>query len=221
MVTDAPAHIEVFQDLAIWLGSHSPVEVRDALASQATSPWRHAPEREHHDSLHTEAEYFAFELEAQGDTPKVGLVLWKDEGQLRVTNVVPVDAGQLSIQQYNRALRQFYERVAGPVASRLGLRIETSKDRESLTDWMSSNTADLLRRFSSMANRSTGSAHPSDRARWMAFLIAAHKERLQIAESLKRWLIEVDRWPLERAIELVIEYEFGSDLLVQYDQQRD
>lgn len=91
MVTHAPANIEAFQDLAIWLDSHTPGEVRDALASQATSPWRHAPEREHHDSLHIEAEYFAFELEAQGDTPKVGLVLWKDEGQLRVTNVVPVD----------------------------------------------------------------------------------------------------------------------------------
>mgnify|MGYP000865275891 CR=1 FL=1 len=221
MVTHAPANIEAFQDLAIWLDSHTPGEVRDALASQATSPWRHAPEREHHDSLHIEAEYFAFELEAQGDTPKVGLVLWKDEGQLRVTNVVPVDTGQLSIRQYNHALRLFHERVASPVASRLGLRIEISKDRESLTDWMSSGAADLLRRFSATANKSTGSSHPSDRARWMAFLIAAHKERLQIAEKLKRWLIEVDRWPQERAIELVIEYEFGSELLVQYDQQRD
>ncbi len=221
MSTDATPSIEVFQDLTIWLDGHTPSEVRDALAKQAAPPWRHAPEREQHDSMDSDAEYFAFELEAQGDSPRIGLVLWKDHNELRVTNLIPLESGQLTIRQYNHALQQFKAQIADPVKEALGLRIVLTKDTETLTDWMSPATAKLLRQFSQLANKSTGSAHPRDRARWFAFIIAAHKEQVDATDRIKRWLIDVDHWHPERAVELIIEYEYGLELLTQFEQDRD
>jgi len=221
MSADAPASIEVFQDLTLWLDGRAQTEVRDALVAQAALPWRHAPEREAAISSGTETEFIAFEREASGDSPKVGLVLWKDPDSFRVTNIVPVDIGELNYQQYNAALRQFSDQTVAPVAARLGLRLDISNDRQSLTDWMSQGTADLLVRFSRLANKSTGSSHPMDRDRWLAFVIAAHKEQSKAADTLKRWLIEVEHWPAEAAWDLVIEYEFGLELLQKYDQHLD
>ncbi|MEZ5455063.1 MAG: hypothetical protein R3F04_02975 [Lysobacteraceae bacterium] len=220
MTTDTPPNIEVFQDLTLWLGQHTSNDVRDALAAQAAAPWRHAPEREQQEAHQDEGEYFAFERQKQDDLPKIGLVLWKERNELRVTNLVPITSGQLSIQQYNRALTEFKTLIADPVASHLGLKIVLTKQWETLTDWMSSGTADLLRRFSAMANKSTGSSHPSDRARWFAFIIAAHKEQVQATDRIKQWLIDVEHWHPERAVDLIIEYEYGLELLLQYEQQR-
>ena len=220
MSRDDAASIEVFQDLTLFLGDCSPNEVRDAMADQATAPWRHAPERELPNSQQSSPDFFAFEFDAQDGGPRIGLVFWKEPGQLRVTNVVPLEAGQLTIRQYNHAMQEFNTKIVTPVASRLGLQVVLTKDSETLTDWMSPETAGLLRRFSSLANRSTGSSHPSDRARWMAFLIASHQENSLVTERLKRWLIEVEKWHPEIAVELVIEYEFGLELLRNFDQHR-
>jgi len=220
MSDDSAASIDVFQDLTLRLGSRPLKEVHDALVAQTAKPWRHAPERETHDSLHTEAEFFAFEREEDGDSPNVGLVLWKEPDCLHVTNIVPIQTGQLSYRQYNAALRDFSNRIAAPVAAKLGLKLDISSATESLTDWMSESTAILLRRFSLLANKSTGSSHPMDRERWLAFVIAAHQERREVSGYLKRWLIEVEHWPVETATELAIEYDFGVELLKTYDQRQ-
>lgn len=221
MAINAPAFIEVFQDLTLWLGNRPPNEVGDALAAQAAPPWRRAPERETHDLSHAEAEYFAFERGARDDLSNIGLVLWKEPDRLHVTNIVPIETGQLSHKQYNVLVQDFSNQVAAPVAARLGLKLEISPATETLTDWMSEGTAKLLHRFSSLANKSTGSGHPMDRDRWLAFVIAAHKESGKAGYYLERWLVEVEHWPPEAAMELAIEYEFGLDLLKKYDQHTD
>ena len=48
---------------------------------------------------------------------------------------------------------------------------------QSLEDWISEPAAAALRRFSGAANKSTGASHPSDQARWFAFIVAMHRGR--------------------------------------------
>ena len=92
---------------------------------------------------------------------------------------------------------------------------------EELDDWLPRAAADALRRFSSLANKATGSSHPSDRERWFAFLIAAHCDRGSLnAGRLERWLIESERWPIESAQGLAVEYELALDLLEEYDRKK-
>ncbi|WFU71056.1 hypothetical protein [Bradyrhizobium sp. CB2312] len=71
-----------------------------------------------------------------------------------------------------------------------------------------------------MANKSTGSSHPLDQQRWLRFLILAHcSAQKPDGERLRRWLMEVEG-DEDHALKLVIEYEFGLDLLNAYDSQR-
>ena len=78
----------------------------------------------------------------------------------------------------------------------------------------------LLRSFSTLANKSTGSAHPLDEQRWFAFIIAVHKDGSPLdAGTLGRWLIEDEAWPEDSAHTLTIEYEVARSLLKAYDGQ--
>jgi len=79
---------------------------------------------------------------------------------------------------------------------------------------MSAETATCLRNFSHLANKGTGSAHPSDRQRWNAFVLSAHETGSNLdASMLARWLMEVEDWPSEVAEQLAVEYEYGRELL--------
>ena len=79
---------------------------------------------------------------------------------------------------------------------------------------MQESTAQLLRSFSTLANRGTGVSHPSDRKRWNAFLLSAHKTGCTIPPStLARWLVESEEWAPEIAEQLAMEYAAGLNLL--------
>ena len=63
--------------------------------------------------------------------------------------------------------------------------------------------------------------HPLDRKRWNEFLTAAHREHAPLDSSLlERWLIEEEKWPADRAEELIRQYENGQQLLEVYESQQ-
>ena len=99
-------------------------------------------------------------------------------------------------------------------AERNGVHAEITTGEKDIEDWLSPTAARLLRNFSDEANKSTGSAHPSDRDNWYAFLASAHSENTELdASTLARWLQEVEGWDEEQADKLAVEYEFGRGLL--------
>ena len=116
------------------------------------------------DRLHpTETDaWFAFTREAGEDEPKIGLSLAHERGRLHVPNIVPLDAGDLSIDQYNRILDEFEDTVRTHVPPDSELDVRVTSDRAAITDWVSSDAADLLKYFSTLANMSTGAGHPLD-----------------------------------------------------------
>ena len=213
-----------FKDLEITGPDESLLALVHAVSANLPADWRRDLEAEARmDRLEPVGgdAWFAFTRDAREGDPKIGLSLVQERGRLHVPNIVPLDAGELSIDQYNRILDEFEEmlRMHMPRGSELGLCI--TSDEAAITDWVSSDAADLLKYFSTLANMSTGAAHPLDFRRWARFLVQAHKEGATLRSSfLSRWLVEELGWPPDRADNLSRDYEFARDLLKTYDEYR-
>lgn len=213
--------IEVFQNLHLKSRS-APGSIRDRILARVQAPWNHDRERE--DDIRQGAiddeDVIVFVRTAFNDIDESALVLWQEADGYRVSNIVPRHVGELGITKYNAILQDFVERIARPAAKAGGFEIELTSAGQSLDDWLAAEPAAALRRFSHLANKSTGAAHPMDRERWYAFLIATHRSSRRLdADQLARWLVEVERWSNEKADELAIDYEFALGLLEQYDEQ--
>ncbi|QDT38415.1 hypothetical protein [Stratiformator vulcanicus] len=136
----------------------------------------------------------------------------KGEQLFYVSNVIPTESGGFDVAEYNNLLLDFYNQVFRPAAHNLQHRL-TEADVD-LNEWMSESTQSLLAAFSDCANKSTGAAHPNDRARWLAFVVKAHEENCTLeAADLKRWLIEEGGWGEEIAAELAMEYSIAREVL--------
>ena len=190
------------------------MEIRQELRKRAKSPWHHAEEREKDIS----EEFMAFERKSKDDLPNSGLTFWAESYGYKVVNIVPLEEDHIDISLYNDILNDFIDRVVQPASESSKFRVKFSARRQSITDWISQEAADALHRFSVTANKSTGSSHPSDQRRWFEFLFAVHKAPGKFDTNLLgRWLIEVEGWTSEVVEDLIIEYEFGMDLLKAYD----
>ena len=149
--------------------------------------------------------------------PAASVFVVLNAGEGRVSNVVPKETGQLSFDQYNDILADFVEQGLRIVAPELGIAVSVTKPDRPITDWLSEAAAEKLHAFSVLANKSTGAAHPSDSSRWLDFLVQAFRDMAALeAETLRRWLVEVELWPEEQADDLAAQYQFGRDLLSHY-----
>ncbi|WP_232458625.1 hypothetical protein [Burkholderia ubonensis] len=215
-------NIEVFQNLH--LKSHTSARsVRTAILAQVQGPWHHDLEREEDLRSHVADDEDAIVLvrDAFDDVDESCLVLWQEGDGYKVTNIVPRNIGELGITKYNAILRDFVAKLAEPAARASGFEIELSSPHQSLDDWLDAEPAIALRRFSRLANKSTGAGHPMDQERWYAFLIATHHASKRLdTDQLVRWLVEVEHWSEDMAHELAIDYEFALGLLEQYDRSR-
>jgi hypothetical protein len=141
-------------------------------------------------------------------------LLSRDWATLSVANIVPHQARELSRDQYNAIIEDFFSRYAEPAAARNGARAELTDANADLERWLPPQAAQKLRRFCTVANKRTSSSHPMDRARWYDFLVAAQEGELDFSASmLARWLMEEGGWDEELADKLAAEYELARGLL--------
>lgn len=212
--------MEVFQDLHL-RGRSSSGLIRSSILAQVREPWHHALKQEEDIRTHADNDEDVIVLvRASSDgIDESSLVLWEEHDGYKVSNIVPRNVRELGIAKYNAILRDFVTRVAESAAQAGSFEIKLTAPNQVLEDWLDGEPATALQRFSRLANKSTGAAHPRDRERWYAFLIAAHcaLKRLD-SDQLARWLVEVEGWSAEKAEELAIDYEFALGLLKQYDQ---
>lgn len=153
------------------------------------------------------------------EKPAAGVFLLFENEEMKIINIVPLEKSQLSVAEYNQVLEELEASALHPAARALGLSVRMTSPTAGPADWMSPEAADLLKRFSILANMSTGGSHPLDRRRWHDFIIATHGERSRLdASTLERILIEVHGWPLDRASDLASEYETARELLKDYDE---
>jgi hypothetical protein len=153
--------------------------------------------------------------------PGASVFVLVDGNKGRVSNIVPDEYGNLSFDEYNGILDDFLKHGVQPVAQALGVDIKTTAADRPLTDWLSEAAAKKLMGFSVAANKSSGASHPLDNRRWLEFLIQAHQDGTTLeAGTLRRWLIEIERWPDEQADGLAAQYDFSQDLLKRFSESR-
>lgn len=223
MATTKKTSVQVFQDLYLRhpMGSK---RIRSALLQAASRRWIHSDLKE--ESIRDTAgghlvDVIAFERTATEGQPGVTLWMFEDGEGYKVSNVVPINQGQLDVSGYNAALVDFASTVVSPIIKSSGIELVLTSADQTIEDWTDPATASALKRFSSLANKSTGRSHPLDEERWLDFIIAAHRGGGPLdSEQLSRWLIEVERWSDEIAHELASDYSMGMDLLNRYDHTR-
>ena len=142
-----------------------------------------------------------------------------DALELYVSNVVPIDRRELRTDEYNAIVLAFHDEVALRACRDLGVDVTLGPDVLSIRQWLSPATADLLLRFTRLANRDTGSSHPHDRERWFSFICAVHRDHAPLSSGdLQQWLEEDDGWGHTRAATLASQYECARALLEAYDR---
>jgi hypothetical protein len=216
--------MEVFRDLYVGADTDQMATVVEQIERSLPPGW--ARDREMEGGI--ESDPFAapltycFTRNEEGRLPGATLFLaQKDPETFYVPNIIPVVRGQLSRQEYNSLLEEFYEHALRPSAEQSGLTTRLTRTDVGLDHWMSPATAEKLRTFSARANKGTGSSHPMDRERWNDFVLSAHQDGSRMdASILMRWLIEVEDWSPEVADQLAIEYAHGRELLAFAEKHR-
>ena len=216
MRSDLTDSIEVFQDLFLICAEKQRAELCEALRSGASSPWRHAGERERELARASPAApaFLAFDRRSGDGIAASGLTLRERPDGYTVANIVPLENGDLSVSRYNDILNDFLDRIVNPALTDSDVAVKVTPRRQTITDWTSAAAASALHTFSAYANKSTGTGHPADQERWFRFLFAAYDTDSRLdTDLLGRWLVEVEDWPPEMAEYLADEYRYSMDLL--------
>lgn len=209
----------VFQDLVLE-SSLDPADFRRALLGALETPWAHAVAQEKvlTRAMPVQQNVIVFSREKANELDACYLSLMLYEEGFRVTNIVPRDVRELGIDKYNFILADFARSVVERAAKGSQIRVILSEPTLSLPTLVGEQAVPALEAFLSGANKGTGSAHPSDRRRWLEFLITVHRQgKRPEGEAFERWLVEVEGWPSDTAEQLVEELQFGLALLAYQD----
>lgn len=164
--------------------------------------------------------YFCFTRNPTPNLPEATVYLVEEAEGLKAANVVPI-GHNLSIAEYNQILREFHDCVAVPVADEARVRIYLSVDTLRLDDAFPPAVLQKLVRFSQAANKSTGVSHPSDRKRWLEFVVAAHHAQVKIGEDTFARLLEEELgWSPDWATILAGDYMSALEVLQFNDSRR-
>lgn len=144
-----------------------------------------------------------------------------DEDELKITNITPNKSGQLSIEQYNSILDEFYDNIIKPNIDNQ-YQVIISSDRKTIVDYAGFEVSEKLRVWINSANKSTLNTHPLDFQRWASFLISAHENKSELTTTqLEKYLIEeIGISDDELVSKVILDYEYGRDLLGEYDKHR-
>jgi hypothetical protein len=199
--------------------------VADDIGRSLTEGWTRDAEAEAHmrsTAVSGRRKVYCFACPKRPRLPAATVFLLnKDPGTFYVANIVPHEKHELSHEEYNAIVEDFFRRIAEPAAGRNGAQAEMTEPQADLERWLPQEAADKLRLFCSIANKRTGSSHPMDRERWYDFIVAAHEADADFsASTLARWLAEAGGWDDELAKRLAIEYEFARGLLAFANGER-
>ena len=210
--------MKVFRDLEITIHDSQIDKFISHLESKLTIGWKRDKDMEARGIKFGDERYFYFVCDkAEGKEAALVALLQRDANTLYVVNIVPRKVGELTFDQYNAVLMEFYEKFVIPLTTELDIDVSLTKDQQSIEDWISSESATKLKRFSVLANKSTGSSHPLDQERWFDFIISVVRNDEDLyPDRLKRWLIEEEGWHEDMVVELAIEYEQNIALLKYY-----
>lgn len=202
------------QDLTIHLNTMDYDSFYKELTQQSVKCWQHNADREQ-EFLKIGMQWIIYTASIEG-LPKAGLCLCKDNDvTISVPNIVPIEAVQLTVQEYNAILHHFVKHILEPIRVNDNFTFELSKDELSLSDILDEKSVEKFTKFSRTANKSTGFSHPNDEQRWFDFILSSFNQDLDL-DLLRDSLVD-DGWSIDTSEELVMNYEYASSLL-KYQQ---
>lgn len=206
-----------FQDLYLQLNGTDIQRLVDSLTQHCNSLWKRRSDKE--DGIGGHRPY-CFESIGNESLAAAALFLYEREsGIWYVSNIVPTVERELNHEQYNSLLNDFASNVVTPAIEDLTVTADLTTDEISIGSLAGQNVEDALRRFSNLANKSTGTSHPYDRKRWFEFVTMAYESSDELSADLVISTLIEFGWPEDMAYELGIKYEYAIDLLA-YVQER-
>ena len=214
--------LDTFQELKI-KGRKGDLErfFKDLTSDLGSKGWKRNMDEEekYNKSPSFDFDHIVISPPPQGDL-RVKIMLFSPSEKLdeyEITNIIPLNRPSLDYDEYNMILNEFYNLFIKDKYGKYNLDVDLSDPRISLDEYLSNDSIKLLKDFSRLANKQTGSAYPSDRERWNKFVLNVFKEGEELPpDILERWLIEVGGWGKYSTRELVNEFEYGMNLLKQY-----
>ena len=205
--------MKTYKDLSINTGDVGIIEYVKRITDNLSGSWERAYENEENSKNLGEIAY-CFRRKSDSILPGAGLSIFqKDRNIWYIPNVIPTESGQLTYDNYNEILTEFYEKCLAPFSQ--GVEIFITSGNIEDRDIVGEKAAKLLNIFSSYANKSTGSSHPYDRERWFYFIVEVCNSGINVDTDALQRLLQEQGWSKESSIELVIEFEFARDL-IQY-----
>lgn len=155
----------------------------------------------------------------------------KNDKQINVGNIVPLEKSQLTVDEYNNILSLFYKEVIVPYCTQnRDLKvIGPTSDKFEPLNCITETALGKLTRFCIEANKSTGSAHPHDEERWFDFVCQTVDDgKVFPYDILYNFLMDKDywrknnciEWSEDKAYELANEYSNYVKLLKYYKERR-
>lgn len=205
--------MKTYRELYIYLNGISIKEFSERLTSQCKSPWQRRQDKEDNLNLSKE-KLLCFESVDDNSILSAGLFIFpKGKDTWWISNIVPTRLNELNYDQYNRILEHFFENIVQPAIIGTSVEAKLTDNEINVSNVAGLEVENALIRFSSLANKSTGSSHPCDRDRWFQFILLAYKSKSNLNTDLViRALVELG-WSEERSIELGLQFEFAIDLL--------
>jgi hypothetical protein len=205
--------MKTYRDLYIHLNGVDIETFSKLLEDQCKEPWIRQKDKEIELGV-TGDKPLCFEAKSGTPIAAAALFIFPKRGETWwVSNIVPTEVTEISYDQYNAALEDFYERIVRPAINGTAIEAELTSGEISVGSVAGEAVESALARFSNLANKSTGSSHPLDKKRWFEFLVLANEAKSDLhADLVIRALTELG-WSTERAFELGLEFEFAEDLL--------
>lgn len=211
--------MKVFRDLSVFCEPNSLDSLMSQVEVSLTHGWSRDRKGESRLSSFLDKPVFCFVRLSNGEVPTIAVVMTAQPFGASVCNIVP-NGLELSRDQYNSILSEFFLRFLHPAASQNGMTTELNSDQLGVEEGFGSKAAQLLKDFPEAATKLA--AQPDDRSRWFALLISLHHRparRSDYSDLLANWLCK-DGWSRDEVIRLVCEWEFAQDLLPAYDDHR-
>ncbi|NET70392.1 MAG: hypothetical protein F6K62_05130 [Sphaerospermopsis sp. SIO1G2] len=202
-----------FRDLYIHLNNYDIEQLIKHLTDNCTNNWSRAYEREKNAVLSAEKSY-CFEHTTGDGLEAAGLILFqKDRNTWFVPNIVPTEKDQLSIDEYNQILVDFFKKIVQPAIKNTSVTAELTNDKEFIENLIGNDAAALLNKFSNSANKFTITSHPLDRKKWFDFILSVNSKGVKLDPNLLSNSLIEKGWSQEAVDKLVTEYEFADALL--------
>lgn len=154
--------------------------------------------------------------------PQAVLLLWANDGKLKVINIVPNDdkVFKLTKDQYNHIVDEFEQQIILPLFSGK-YKTEKTQDEISISETIPKSFGSLSIWASCPGAPNSPFTHPNDLELWFEFLCQLRRTGEQLSsEDLELWLREDMKWTDEVVEDAIVRYETEIELLDYYDRYK-